>query len=343
MPRLRGKKWQGDAVIGVDRVRKSFNSQREAEAFEEASRTLSNAPSMTIGVLFPKYCDELWKDKATYKDAKSITADLVRRLGPSTPVHRITEDEIDALVEDLEEDGKANQTINNRLTRLSKLLKRAKRRKLLTAMPTIQLKPQKRGRIRFLSKDEEARLFAALSDRDRWFSTFLLYTGCRYGEAVRLRWDDVSGGMVTFWVTKTNLPRSVPVSKPVQDALAWARRNSVLQTEGPFHGLSYSHFRRRWIAAREACGMGACEDVIPYTLRHTCASRLVQAGVDLRRVKDWMGHTNIKTTMNYAHLSREHLLSAAAVFDRDYDGGGNTPVPNGVAQLAQFRTRNAVN
>lgn len=49
--------------------------------------------------------------------------------------------------------------------------------------------------------------------------------------------------------------------------------------------------------------------------RHTFASRLVMAGVDLATVKELMGHKTIAITMRYAHLSSEHRRSAIAVFD----------------------------
>ena len=51
------------------------------------------------------------------------------------------------------------------------------------------------------------------------------------------------------------------------------------------------------------------EDVVLYTMRHTCASRPVQRGADLKRVQEWMGHTDIKTTLRYAKLTPKDLFS----------------------------------
>ena len=53
-------------------------------------------------------------------------------------------------------------------------------------------------------------------------------------------------------------------------------------------------------AAADHLGM---PDVVLYTTRHTCASRLVQRGADIRRVMQWMGHTNLNTTLKYAKLT----------------------------------------
>ncbi len=48
----------------------------------------------------------------------------------------------------------------------------------------------------------------------------------------------------------------------------------------------------------------------PHDLRHTFASQLVMAGVDLVTVSKLLGHTSIQTTMIYAHLNKEHLVEA---------------------------------
>ena len=54
-----------------------------------------------------------------------------------------------------------------------------------------------------------------------------------------------------------------------------------------------------------------------YCLRHTFASRLVMAGVDLRTVAELMGHKTIQMTMRYAHLAPAHKLAAVAGWQMD--------------------------
>jgi len=53
-----------------------------------------------------------------------------------------------------------------------------------------------------------------------------------------------------------------------------------------------------------------------HTFWHTCASRLVQGGVDIRRIRDWMGLTTIQTTMIYAHLAPIDLFVGLDVLDQ---------------------------
>ena len=54
---------------------------------------------------------------------------------------------------------------------------------------------------------------------------------------------------------------------------------------------------------------------LPHVLRHTCASRLVQGGIDIRRVQTWLGHQTLQMTMRYAHLASQDLDSCVPVLE----------------------------
>lgn len=56
-------------------------------------------------------------------------------------------------------------------------------------------------------------------------------------------------------------------------------------------------------------------EFVIHALRHTCASRLVNAGVDLYVVKEWLGHSSIQMTEKYAHLNPDKLVHAANVLE----------------------------
>lgn len=58
------------------------------------------------------------------------------------------------------------------------------------------------------------------------------------------------------------------------------------------------------------------EGVVWHSLRHTFASRLVMAGVDLRTVQELMGHKTIEMTLRYSHLSQSHLNEAVLRLDQ---------------------------
>ncbi|MDP6636563.1 MAG: site-specific integrase [Phycisphaerae bacterium] len=144
-----------------------------------------------------------------------------------------------------------------------------------------------------------------------------LWTGMRRGEIADLRWGQVDwdGRKIMILKSKTNSARSVPM----KDDLAKVLADYALATTGKkrpargrvFHdGKGGARTLWRWCHTldkikeqvptfSESSGTGAAW----HLLRHTFASRLVQAGVPLRTVAGWMGHSTIQTTMRYAHLA----------------------------------------
>jgi hypothetical protein len=75
-------------------------------------------------------------------------------------------------------------------------------------------------------------------------------------------------------------------------------------------------FRAVWNDAKQEVGLGDDDQVVPHILRHTCASRLVQGGIDIRRVQMWLGHQTLQMTMRYAHLATNDLDFCLRVLDR---------------------------
>ncbi|MEX1828930.1 tyrosine-type recombinase/integrase [Luteibacter sp. CQ10] len=85
--------------------------------------------------------------------------------------------------------------------------------------------------------------------------------------------------------------------------------------EGPFKDLKDRRARDIWARARKAAGIKH-RDCVIHSLRHTCASRLLESGVDLKIVKEWLGHSSIATTDIYTHLQTKQLTSAAQSIHR---------------------------
>ena len=77
---------------------------------------------------------------------------------------------------------------------------------------------------------------------------------------------------------------------------------------------------RAWDSARETMGITDDHQFIPHACRHTCASRLVQAGVDLYTVQRFLGHSTIRVTERYAHLSPLMLQTAAQALEKQKIG-----------------------
>lgn len=136
-------------------------------------------------------------------------------------------------------------------------------------------------------------------------------TGFRRGELLGLQWSDYSGGRLHLHAgeTKSGHARSVPVSARCR-ALLDARKESGSREVLP--GLTDAVLRGQWETLRLHMGRVADPMFIVHVLRHTCATRLVSAGVHLHDVKQWMGHSTIEMTLKYAHFAKGHLNDALA-------------------------------
>jgi integrase len=208
--------------------------------------------------------------------------------------------------ETLRQRGNSNATINRKMAALSKLLRKASRMGDIHSLPEFRRQKERAGRIRFLEPEEEALLFGAIKKRDEhcWrLAVFLVDSGCRLGEALSLIWNDLQDNRATFWVTKSGRSRTVPLTARAREVSEVGRPFG----KGPFTKLTQVYFRSIWNEAKAEVGLGQDTQVVPHILRHTCASRLVQGGIDIRRVQMWLGHQTLQMTMRYAHLATHDL------------------------------------
>lgn len=329
--RSRGNKWQADVKDKLGkRHRYSFDTEAQAiqwhtQAIEcvnhgqPVSAPVKNKDAFLLGQFLTDSQVFLWGN-AKSSDKLIRNAELcVMMLGPQRLVSSITSADIITLSEQMMAKGSSHATINRKLSSLQKLLKHARTKGMLDVVPEFPRFKESKGRIRFLSDREEQSICARLihngQEHYAHFARFLLYTGARGGEALRVMPEDIDTSSdiwkVTFWETKGGDARTVPLPQAAQAAVSWALQGST--TGKPlWHSISsYRAFSDNFGKARDYAGLG--EEVIPYTLRHTCASRLVQRGVDLRRVQKWMGHKSIQVTLRYAHLAPDDLNEAAGV------------------------------
>ncbi|MFN0157072.1 MAG: tyrosine-type recombinase/integrase [Bacteroidota bacterium] len=177
----------------------------------------------------------------------------------------------------------------------------------------------------YLTNDEVTRLFnvidglieGATSRRSRrsfqqfeWFVKFLLHTGLRRGEAIRLRPQDIDHargqyGSIHIEQTKSKRTRTVPLTQSASE---------ILQGLGNelFSRMNKNHASRRFaFVAREANLIG----FKLHSLRHTFATNLISIGVDLYAVSRLLGHADVHTTMIYAKVNAKTLEQAILKLD----------------------------
>lgn len=277
---------------------------------------LSVVREFSLAELLEKYKDLLWDPGSHKYNVVSFIGEL-DELMLGCRRSAFDEHDVDFLTGKLRERGNSNATINRKMAALSKLLRKAFRMGDIHSLPEFRRQKERAGRIRSLTREEEEALFAALlaaSAEYHALSIFLVDTGARLGEATGLRWGDIAEGRVTFWFTKSNRSRTVPLTLRAQEALESQKGRSG-KTPGPFCHLRHYRYRAAWNEAKRRVGLGSDKDVVPHVLRHTCASRLVQGGIDMRRVQIWLGHQTLQMTMRYAHLATNDLDNCVAILE----------------------------
>lgn len=172
-------------------------------------------------------------------------------------------------------------------------------------------------RDRFLTQEETARLFEAVQKSPNPMLQFiipmLILTGSRKREVLDAKWEDFDLDRSQWRIptTKAGRPRYVPISKGVITLLASIPRNDCSYVfANPKTKLPYVSIFNGWNTARKQAGLA---EVRIHDLRHSFASFLINGGRSIYEVKRILGHTQIKTTQRYAHLSHDTLLDAANV------------------------------
>lgn len=270
--------------------------------------------STRLSELLKRYGDVLWEIGSHKSNVQAFIGELDEIL-LSAAFETFTDQMVDDIVGELRKRGNSNATINRKMAALSKLLRKAYKMGDLHSLPEFRRLKEKAGRIRFLEHVEEERLFAAIRARDPHFADFCVFlvdTGARLGEGIGLRWNDIYNSRATFWVTKSGRSRSVPLTSRAADAV----EAHLGRKGGPFGEIDPQRFRGVWNTAKIEVGLGADDDVVPHVLRHTCASRLVRGGIDIRRVQMWLGHQTLQMTMRYAHLASHDLDVCVAILEQ---------------------------
>jgi integrase len=179
------------------------------------------------------------------------------------------------------------------------------------------------GRLRWLSDDEEK---VILSVFDQWGMDevseavcVLVDTGLRPSElwALTKRDIDFSTNFLHVWDSKNDDSRSVPMTERVASIL---KRRIEVGIKGPLFPYDNFWMHRAWSKMKTHLQMDHDAEFIPYVLRHTCASRLVQEGVNLEYIRKWLGHKSILTTQRYAKACPKNLQDAVKVLERKHRG-----------------------
>jgi integrase len=229
--------------------------------------------------------------------------------------------------------GKSGATVNRDLATLRRIFSVALRLDIVRATPFAARRVEfckESGRERVLTFTEELNYLAKATQPLRDVATLIVETGLRPGEACRVRREDVHLFTATpfFHVPEgktENAVRDVPLTAKAVEVLnrrlAEARRvehEKKIEAHVLFPArIGTGHDWQRPMnelepAHRKALKLSGVKAFRLYDLRHTFASRAVEAGMDALTLKAVMGHADLKTTSRYVHPTFRHLAEAQA-------------------------------
>ena len=233
---------------------------------------------------------------------------------------------------------RSNKTVNNALTVLNTLLKKAAEWGVIDAMPcVVKLLRVVKPKASFYGFEEFERVLAATDDDPLARVIVLLGgdAGLRCGEIMGLEWSDVDHQQRrmrvarSIWKGHVTLPkggreRLVPMTRRLTDALRHARHlrgpNVLCDDSGEPLTQKMVQVVMRRVARKANVKAGV------HILRHTFCSHLAMRGVPAMSIKELAGHEDLSTTQRYMHLSPAAVEDAIRVLEtpRFIVGGGNT-------------------
>ncbi|MFC1539828.1 tyrosine-type recombinase/integrase, partial [Candidatus Latescibacterota bacterium] len=210
-------------------------------------------------------------------------------------------------------EGASNATINREIACLKCILSRAFEWEYIEKNPLIGLKMLKEPEPieRYLTKDEAERLITVSPPYLRDIIIFALGTGARKSEMLNLTWEDVvinevfKYGEITV-IGKGDKRRTIRMNKTVYNLVVrkMKEKDSLYVFPSMRTDKNITHVKRSFATALKKAGI---ENFRFHDLRHTAASWMVQSGVNLYSVQKILGHSSIRTTQRYAHLSPGYL------------------------------------
>lgn len=183
-------------------------------------------------------------------------------------------------------------------------LKRLGHWKLENPLINVRAFKSEEAELAYLEDEEITRLLEeclkSRNDSTYWVASLCLVTGARWDEAESVTTKQIRNLKISFFKTKGNRNRTVPISHEFYDALPKPEK------PGRFFKSCYSAFRK----AVERAGLNLPDGQLSHVLRHTFASHFMMKGGNILVLQRILGHTDIKMTMRYAHFAPNHLEEA---------------------------------
>lgn len=326
-------------IRGKTYIRSSRStSKKVAEQMEvewksqiHAQQFLGHKERITIKAALADFCDSRigTPNYKTLMSNKTVTLRLLSK----KYLDELTSHDLEHFKRQRLQEGTAPATIINAMNLIRGSWKMARKLGYQTSELEFPVIKVPKYPLRFLTHEEERRLLACLDPKREGSGllpyeerpdevkrnmqdtydlvVILLDTGARYGEIANIEWSriDLKERVIRLWRPKVQNEGVIYMTDRVFDILLLRSQNNPVRyvfenRKGGPRGYVAGVIRK----AMKKAGLVGCRI---HTLRHTHASRLIQNGLSLYEVREVLGHTDIKTTMRYAHLESRQVTSKA--------------------------------
>lgn len=274
-----------------------------------------------------------------------------------------TPDALDTYLQSLQAEEYGSKTIETRMGVIFSMLKDNKKETGVEfASKLVSLPEPVQSRPKAYPNEEIIQLFGAMTAEEKVRYLFFLHTGCREQEVMYATWDDIDFKHLKYHVTgdgkqdvnfvpKNHEERWIPLTTELLELLKALkpkvkRRWMFVNEEGDPEG----HFLRKFKAVAKRAGLncGHCKTTVMdgkyhlrkpteitcatrpvctkhklHRLRKTCATRWLQSGIDLMKIKTWLGHESLAVTQLYLDDAELTDSGIQAKVDRAGAGASN--------------------
>lgn len=314
---FRGQRFTGSTLC---------TGKRAAEQFEAREKQSAALPSQVRPPITLDDAAGLYEEHAatlpSWPTIEYMTVALVTGLGAKRLLSQISQRELQIHFAKRRH-NRSNPSVNREIENARAIWMRAnKARYDVGEMPdwkALFLKVTKKPP-RIADETEEARLFLAMAGDAFDVVKFALHSGWRKAEVIGLRWQDLN---LPRGTARTKIKGGDTVERPLDETLVAliasqpkvgpfvftyvCRKSRAKRRAGQRYPMTITALRTRWREAKEAAGV---EGLRFHDLRHTAATRMLQATGNLAAVSKALQHSNIRTTQRYAHVLEEDVRNA---------------------------------
>lgn len=332
LARLREAARLGEGCTTLKQRREELAAKEEAERVKQ----------ITIGGFWESdyWPAQTGKSKGAKDAEKALWNHWLKSDLENIPFSKLAPIQLERIKTRMIKKGRSAATVKYCLALVSQLWNLARREGIVNEdCPTKKVKLPKKDnqRQRFLNPEEARQLLDELKARSYVayaMAVISLFAGLRFSEVAALKWEDVNldENILLIKDPKSKRNRYAHILKEMKEVL-------INHSQGQKRGLVFQSRNGGQIArpsktfSRIANEMfnedidDPRQKVVFHTLRHTFASWLVQGGEELYKVKELMGHADLKMTQRYSHLAPEGLKIAAKSLEGKLDLNNSKVIP----------------